>query len=421
MPSFKRNRSIQTIALLFLFVIIMCLRAPDVFLYGRFWAEEGYIFFYNAWTMSPLQALFHPFAGYLNLSTNGVTLIARWCIPFEYAPYLTTIIGILFQLLPLFLLLTAKDEWLVSFQVRLFLTLLLLFVPETAETSLHSLHIQFQLTLACGVILILQPSYSYQRWLKIIILLLAGLSGLMVFALLPIYAIRCWIDKNKLRIEQFSILLLSCLIQYFFFYEKVDGRLHAFFVSDFLNIFFIHELYIPFLGNNSYTVPYMAFLHDHMHDLYAFVFPCVIVALFITGIIYIFYKNATTRPAIFLFLAALTLFSISIIGSIGDRNSFLIPFANQRYVFISQSLLCIMLVYITYHLPNVRRKIGKIIICWLIFVGGIHFFTQPAFIVKAPKNYLSWQQQVALWKKDPDYTFQIWPSNWVQIKLPVKK
>ncbi|MDI2090130.1 hypothetical protein [Commensalibacter oyaizuii] len=395
---------------------MMCLRAPDVFIYGRFWAEEGDVFFHNAWTMPPLQALFHSFGGYLNLPTNAVTLVARWLIPLEYAPYFTTIVGLLFQLLPLFLLLSAKDEWLNSFKTRLFLTLLLLFVPETLETSLQSLHIQFQLTLAAAIILVLQPNYSYQRWLKLLVLMFAGLSGLMNFALIPIYAVRCWLDKDKLRIEEFIALSISCCVQYFFFYEKIESRFHSFNLFDFSTIFFAHELYIPFGGINRFTVPYIDYLHDNMHNIKAVIIPFTVTILFIAGVLWIFHAYVKTRPAIFLFASALALFCISVIGSIGDRSGFLTLFTNQRYLFISQSILCITLVYITNQLHHLSQKIGRAVICWLILVGGIHYFAHPTFIIKAPANCLPWQQQVELWKRNPSYNFQLWP-DWVHMTL----
>lgn len=417
---FFQKRPVQTSILLSFFTIMMCLRAPDIFLYGRFWAEEGNIFFYNAWVMSPLQALFNSYGGYLNLATNAVTLIARWCIPFEYAPYFTTCIGLLFQLLPLLLLLSAKDEWLASFQVRLFLTLLLIFVPESFETSLQSLHIQFQLSLASALILILKPNFSYQRWLKLFTLGLAGLSGLMNIILLPLYAIRFLMDKNKLRFEELLMLLISCSIQYFFFYEKITSRFHSIRISDFSNIFFIRELYIPFLGLNHYTIIYIDYLRNNMLNAYTSILPMIIVIFFGVSVLYIFYKQPKTQQASFLFFAALLLFIISIIGSIGNRSDFLIPLINQRYLFISQSLLCVTLVYITYHLSFSKQKIGKIIICWLILIGGVNYFTYPNFFIQAPNNYLPWQQQVKLWRQNSNYNFQIWP-HWDHMTLPKQK
>lgn len=407
---------IQTIILLSFFALFICLRVPDVFLYGRFWAEEGFIFFYNAWTMSPLQALFNSYGGYLNLPTNAITLIARWFIPLEYAPYFTILMGILFQLLPLFLLLTSKEEWLSSFQVRLLLTLLLLFVPESIETSLHSLHIQFQLTLTCGVILILNPNYSYQRWLKILVLLLAGFSGLMNFALLPLYAIRFWIDKTKLKFEEFTTLSISCLIQYFVFYEKTSIREHLFTIHDFFNIFFVRELYTPLFGNNSFTSLYMHYVSNHMQSRYVFIISFVAIILFLAGTFRIFYKYPKTRPASFLLSAAILIFIISIIGSIGNTQDFLLPFKNLRYLFISQSLLCIMLVYIIYHLPPQCKKIGILLLCWLIFINSCSFFAHP-YIFNLPKNCMPWRQQVKIWKQNPTYNFQLWPY-WMTMTLP---
>ena len=59
-----------------------------------------------------MQALLFSYGGYLNLVANAGALAARWLLPLAIAPYLTIGLGLLFQLLPPLLLLTARDEWL---------------------------------------------------------------------------------------------------------------------------------------------------------------------------------------------------------------------------------------------------------------------------------------------------------------------
>ena len=126
------------VAVLLLCALLVCARMPNIVIEGRFWAEEGNVFFHNAWTLPPLRALFTSYAGYLNLATNAATLAARWLLPLRLAPYLTILVGLLGQLCAPLLLLTARDAWLGPTWRRIVAVLLVLLVPEALfVTYLH--------------------------------------------------------------------------------------------------------------------------------------------------------------------------------------------------------------------------------------------------------------------------------------------
>ncbi len=109
MRLFRRDRVFVPV-MLALLTLAICLRMPEIILKGRFWAEEGNIFFRNAWLLPPMRALLNPYGGYLNLAANGGTLAARWLLPLRLAPYLTIGLALVVQLCPLLLLLDAGDE-----------------------------------------------------------------------------------------------------------------------------------------------------------------------------------------------------------------------------------------------------------------------------------------------------------------------
>lgn len=415
LSSMIKNRNYQTLFLLFISAFFICIREPDVFIYGRLWTEEGMVFFHNAWVMPPLKALFYSYAGYLNLATNGATVIARWSAPLLYVPYVTACIGLLFQLLPLFLLLTAKDEWLSSSRARIFATLLLLFVPDTLETSLQSLHLQFYLALSICIIVMLDTNKSYLRWLKLVILIMSALSGLMAFLILPMYLIRVIIDKKWLRTEQFLTLLIGCIVQYSFFYEKISTRSYHFHLQDLLTILFSRDFWVPFIGYNHLTDTYMNNLkiltENNQHLI---VLPCLFCLLILGYIVFCFYKYPQIRLALIFFASALLLLATSIFGALGELWWFYVPHVNQRYIFISQSLLCLMLLYFSYYLPNKGKITCNIIMVWLIFIGFFNFFSMTYTIEKVP----SWKTQVHLWQENPNYTFQLWGGDIWKMTLP---
>lgn len=407
--NYFHSKQKQTIALLLFVAIIHLTRAPDILLHGRLWAEEG-SFFYHAWTVSPLKTLFYSYGGYLNLPVNTAILLARWCVPVKYAPYVTTSIGFLFQLLPIFLLLTAKDKWLSSFKIRLLITLLLLFVPETAEISLQSLHIQFHLMLASTIILVLDNHSTHQRWFKLSILLLTTLSGLMTIILIPLYLARYVIDREYLRLEQFITLLIGYIIQFSFFYKPFTERHYHTNILDFFPVFFARDLYIPFLSNSDASQLYLQSLPQHPETLFL-TYSITIIVLFL--FIFCFYKYPKTRFGIYIFICVLLDLELSIFGAIGPIDWFFKLYLNQRYLFINQSLLCLLLVYLIYTLPRTGKYICIFISVWILITGIYNYYHVTSNVT----DVMPWRKQIKLWYHHPNMKIEIWP-RWWKIELP---
>lgn len=411
-----KKKYIQNILLLLFFAFILLSRNLTIIFDGRFWAEEGSIFYANAYNMSPLHALFFVYGGYLNLPVNAATLIARWFFPLEYAPFATSFIGLFFQLLPLFLLLMAKDEWLQSFKVRLFAILLLTFVPETEEISLQSLHIQFQLVLACAIIVTLSTDNTYQRWIKLGLLILTPLSGLMSFFLLPLYAIRFYFNKSYLRLEQFFILLIGNIIQLSCFYTQFSQRSYHFSIADFLSLFFVRDLYMPFLGKSLPHSHYL--LHTELtaqpHHL-PFI-SCAISLAFFSYILFCLYKYPQTRMAGYFITYTIINLGLAVFGGLEQDYHLYELYVSQRYLFISQALFSLTLLYFSYSLPKKGQYICNILMICLL-IGSIHnYYAYPL----DANHILPWKQQVELWKQNPNYTFQIWPKGWTMPLSPLK-
>lgn len=410
--NFLSNRTYQTIGLLLFVVVIHITRSPEVLIDSRFYAEEG-DFFYNAWVDSPVKALFTSYGGYLNLPVNAATLIARWCSPLKYAPYVTMCIGLFFQILPIYLILTAKDKWLASFHIRLLATLLLLFVPESLEISFQSLHIQFTLTLAAAIILILDNISTHQRWLKLSILLLTALSGVMSVFLLPLYLLRYLINEDYLRKEQFIVLLVGNIIQFSFFYEFFQERQYHTSFTNFLSIFFAKDLYIPLFGNNSLSNPYLLYLQSLIKTQQIPVFACSISIFTLAIMFFCFYKYPKTRLVSYLFIYALLNLVLSTLGAIGPNYWFFEPYFNQRYVFINQSLMCIILVYFIYTLPKTGKYICILLSIWILISGICNYYHLVSHSYGVPP----WREQIKSWEQNPNRNIETWPKGW-SMKLP---
>lgn len=419
------KRSNQTALLLFIYILFLFLRAPDIFFQGRFWAEEGYIFYANAYNMSPLQALFVVFGGYINVGASGATLIARYLyIPLEYAPYFTIFVGLFCQVIPIYLILTAKDKWLSPFYIRILATFLLLLVPESSEISLQSLHLQFHLALACTLIAFFDTDIKSQRWFKLTLLFFAPLCGLLPVTLIPIFLLQCWQEKNKLRIEQTTALIIGSSIQLSFYIfniiHKIDidnfavVRQRHFSYNDFCSVLYVRDLVFPFMGHRYHqSISIMANIFHKLEAHQISFKACLISSVFIIFISGIFIKYSKTRKALLLFITALLMLCISIYGVVGGTIQLVNPYFTERYAFLSQALFALMLLYFSITLPKTGKIIANILILWLLFVGSFNFF-QLLPEAKDGAGHV-WRKELQKWRQDPNYHPKIWCSGWYMV------
>ena len=244
---------LQRLALLAVFAALVILRVPAAWVHGRFQAEEGTVFFAYAWHFPWTDALFRSFGGYLNLAANAsavfaVKLVRGGILPLEQAPYLTMGIALVFQLLPAVLILTGRAQWLDSRLAVVGALLILAIAPATEEVFFNTPHIQFHLALCVALIL----SFDAQTKRAVRMgyagfLFLSPLFGPSSIILLPLFALRALLDRDRGRLEQLAVLTAGALVQLIFFYaasplrHAVDGR--AIFAA-----LFVRLLLLPVAG-----------------------------------------------------------------------------------------------------------------------------------------------------------------------------
>ncbi|QHC34988.1 hypothetical protein [Komagataeibacter xylinus] len=219
-----KNKSFVFIVLS-VFSIFLLSRFSGTLLHGgRFQAEEGCVFFEKAWYSSWYGALFHSFGGYINIMANGSTLLASRLVPLAYAPYVTMSIALVFQLMAPFMLLTAKDEWLSSTRTRIVAVALLLFVPQSVEVSVQSMHTQFHLALCCGLILALATTSGWREYMRLGLLFLGPLSGPGAVSMAPLFVLRLFFDRTRARLVECLVIVGASATQLLFFFEKYGER-----------------------------------------------------------------------------------------------------------------------------------------------------------------------------------------------------
>ncbi len=278
---------------------------------GRFWAEEGPIFFARAWSLPPWRALWQPFGGYLNLVANAAALGARWLVPLRWAPYVTIATGLLFQLLPPALLLTARDASLLA---------------------------------------------------------LAPLCGPFCLVLVPLFLARAAIGRAWPRLAQGAALAAAGAVQVLGFLSAPPGRVYALHPAIDLAIVTLKHLAIPFLGiegaERVNAALHAAFDSGHVPVL-ADVLPLVIFPVFAWALL----RRGLGAPGIWLFAAAVVIAGASYFGAIGGPTTLLDVLAAQRYAVVPQVLLELALLSLA-----ARNRVAQVVMAWLLVVGVTNYW-----------------------------------------------
>ncbi|GAA4007763.1 hypothetical protein [Sphingomonas humi] len=395
----------------------MALRLPGTWEYGRFLDEEVTVFFAYAWNFDPSSALFRPFAGYWNLAANGITAVLvsavkAGLISLENAPYVTMLLGLASQLLPIALLLTGEANWLRKRSVRFVACLLVALAPGVDEVYLNVVHIQFHLALCVGIILALDaPTSRAGKLLSGTILLTAPLCGPGAILFLPLFGLRALLERDRARFVQVGILAAGTAIQLLIFYTPSAARGVPMAPVLLGAALFVRIVVLAVLG------PLMAVVVGNLGQQAEMAGNPWILPLFAGAAVAAFAALAwwslkRRDGAVWLVGSALLVAIISFgLGAAGQSSLphrfALTPYNGPRYNYIPLVLLALaMLVFSTR--PDGRgRKIARgLVIVYLVMAGLSFRIALPEYA-----NGVSWRGEVAAWRADPDYKLRAWPRQ----------
>jgi hypothetical protein len=102
----------RRVVLVFLFfAAVLVSRRPDVLFNAQFWAEDGKMWYADAYNLGVLQPFLHPAAGYFDTFPR-LAALASLLLPLGVVPLLFSCIAIVFQVLPAQFLLSSRcSEW----------------------------------------------------------------------------------------------------------------------------------------------------------------------------------------------------------------------------------------------------------------------------------------------------------------------
>lgn len=410
----KLNHKHLKLTILFLILIVSFWRSPYIFFNGRFVGEEATHHFLYALENNFLINLFYydNYAGYINLLPNLLLWVSTK-LPIELAPLATVYGSFFFIILLPYLCLFRESEFLDEENKKIIASLILFLSPPfVSEVWINSLNSQLYLCLISILILFMKNLNNKTKLLNHILLFLSGLSGVYTCGLLPLFALKFFLDKSRYNFINVIILLTASLSQLsLIIYSKLNNALHPSvlendFSFDLVINFFYNIIAKSFLGRElTHLIWNKVFLiinHNYLvfFSLISFVFLIFIILRFKSIIIFI-------RKNYVLFNLILIFFIISIIVSLGSLGNQV----GGRYAVIPGALLILCILEILYKTTNSYLKSLSAILLLLSLTVGMYDFRPHYRYLKFLDciNCPDWKSEIKIWRTNKDHIIGIWP------------
>lgn len=403
------------ISLLAVYIALTVFRAPTLLYPGRLWAEEGAIYFRVAYMPGTSLPLVPPEAGYFNFVSTGASLLAARFIALEYVPVFTGLIALLFQTIPPLLLLFSKMTGLDSLRLRSVALFVLLFTQPSENLWITTIHSQFFLCAATGVILISESPNRSWHMIRLVVLLIAGLTGVVSCLLVPFFVGSYLWTRKPDRLQETIALTLSCLIQAGLVLTGPLRQTHALWTI-LPCALFVKQWVLP-LGGVHLATKVSEIIRDH--GIYTRALPALLT-LAPFAMFFVCLARWGQKQAMILFCSAVLLAVVSFLKSTESQDS------------IQELILCHISAEWAgwyYYAPNVMlalallmsprnasargqsayRLVSAAVVGLMLTVGAIDFFANrnPVFFTGP-----SWRSEVAAWRRDPNHAIRIWPHPW---------
>jgi hypothetical protein len=205
----------RRVVLVFLFsVALVVSRRPDVLFHAQFWAEDGKMWYADAYNLGVIQPFLHPAAGYFDTLPRLAALFVQ-VLPFSLAPLAFNCMAIVIQVLPAQFLMSSRCREMGSTTARCLFAFLYLALPNSQELHANITNAQWRFALLAILIFFAQPART-ALWnaFDLSVVALSGLSGPFIIFLAPITAILHRSEpRNRWRFLLLTVAGFTAMVQ----------------------------------------------------------------------------------------------------------------------------------------------------------------------------------------------------------------
>jgi hypothetical protein len=190
-------------------------RLPGTLLHPQFFAEDGWVWYQQAYNLHWFRSLGITQAGYLQTLPRlvaGVTLL----FPMQWAPLVMNLAGAVVQALPVTALLSRRCTPWGPLPVRMLMGVIYVAIPNAPEVHIVLTNAMWHLAVLQALLAFSVPPFGWRGRVSDLILFAVGsVSGPFSMLLLPPVAAYYWIRRQRWTLVILSIMSLGVSIQIF--------------------------------------------------------------------------------------------------------------------------------------------------------------------------------------------------------------
>ena len=378
LTKFTENRFLNYFLLTIFGLLLIFSRRSDAFLNPQFWAEDGRVWYAQAYNNGFFAALFTPEAGYFQTISRLVAGFAQ-IFPLEYAPLIFNLSAVGFKLLvAAFLLSKRLSNLLPDASARFFAAFIYLALPHSYETHANLTNVQWHLALLAFLVIIATP-VAEKTWkiFDVAVVALSALSGPFCLLLAPLAAVKFWRERDKRNLYFLLILGTGCLLQgvSLILTERPSAAPLGASLKLFLRIVGGHLFVSSIVGENGFA---WTFERPFWKDGVAILINLLGFAL----LIYAFIKSKFEMRLLIIFaalIAATALISPAITKDMPQWEAMRFPIAGARYWLIPIFCFLLALFYLARNAENRFFRVFAMILVLLASFGIVKDWQYPPF------------------------------------------
>lgn len=405
------------VLLLIGFAFLVVVRMPHILLDGgRFWAEEGVVYFeaavlhpwYQAWFIVAADA------GYVNFAAGFATWLGLHLGGIAYAPLVTVLFALLVQCLPAYIAVTHEFPWRRSFVATVVVVILIAIPPVTGEVWLNTITSQFHLALTAALIYAAAERRKIPFRLDCAILAFAVLSGPATSFFMPLFVLDAATRRDRRSIAQAAILFAGFAVQLVvFLLHPLPQRGGHLPVPQLLSVISLHTIFLQFAGIDAARHFSHYLSARHLAHAVLWVGPLIFLAFY--GVVAAGITRMRSLVLARLLVAGLVIVLVSFYEAwAGSFDGFMHVVDSQRYAFAPMVINALLVTGLTTGGPKAWRWGFAVLGLVLLVVGASNFRRGLAQFENGPR----WQPQVSAWRKNPTNTLAVWPGGHWVMPLP---
>ena len=198
-------------------------RQPDLLLHAQFFAEDGWVWYQQAYNLGWLRSLVIAQAGYLQTLPRlfaGLALL----FPMRHAPLIMNLAGTVIQALPVNALLSRRCATFGPLPVRGLMAALYLAIPDAPEIHVVLTNAMWHFALLQALLALSLPPRAWRgRVVDIGVFALGSISGPFCLLLLPVVAGYWWFRRQRWTLIILALLCVGAVLQLLVMLHAVRG------------------------------------------------------------------------------------------------------------------------------------------------------------------------------------------------------